>query len=544
MKYYSLLILPYLILLSSILSAQDITVFESEPYQGNMVNIAPAKVGKGYISLTVENKAENWEDPKMNPKSIFNKEFNYTYISDEDNVYLSKLDIDLNIVAEKKLEFEDADDVNIYGLFHYEDRTTLYYSQHRKFNDEVYIYSMDIDAENLINAKPRKIHTIKYRNGLPATRLVMSNDSTKLAFISEKWHGDNDKVKLDIALFNIQGTPIWSDPVYLGAKSEVITFTDAIVDNTGNIFISYKLFEKNKNLRSSKNKKGDKVPSYQTRIITYGIDETEAFVSIKDQDLFLRKCDLIYNTLKEKVQIVGTYSIKDGGNLTGVFTADIDPVAMTSGETTFHKFDKKLIDLIDEDGFGQTKDKDPGVEIRTIETNIHVKDNGDLAYIIQPFKYEERFMNNNFRTNRMQNIESGYNIYSIIIAQISIDKIIFTRVPRRSNSMSFFGELIAKSVIRNDQVYLLYTDYYKNLERRDDENPKTMRSPSQSSLILANVDAEGNYYRSFLKNREEEDNFSLTMSDFYAVKKSEFMYTSYIGGLFSSNRTIGTVTFK
>ncbi|MDB9915141.1 hypothetical protein OAD00_04705, partial [Saprospiraceae bacterium] len=272
-------------------------------------------------------------------------------------------------------------------------------------------------------------------------------------------------------------------------------------------------------------------------------DETEAYVTINDQDKFVRKCDLVYNATKGKVQAVGTYSIKDGGNLSGVFFTDIDPTSMKAKESKFYKFDKKLISLIKKDGFGQTKDKDPGIEIRTVETNIHIKKNGDIVYIIQPYKYEERYINNGFR-NSANNVESGHNIFSIILAQITESNVLYTRIPRRSNYLSQFGELIAKTLIRNDQIYLLYTDYYKNLERRDDEKPKTMRNPSHSSLVLANVNSEGNYYRSFLKNRAKEENFSLSMSDFQAINRSEYMFTSYIGGLFSNKRNIGTVSFN
>lgn len=543
MKYYSIIINSLLILVIFSVQAQDVTLFESETYDDNMVNIAPVKIDGGYISLIVESKERNWEDPKMNPLSIFNKDFNYTYIPDENNVYLSKMDKDLNIIAETKLLFDDAHDLNIYGMYTYDGQTTLYYSQRKNFNNEVYIYSMNIDTKDLKKQKKQNIHTIRSPHGIPATRLIVSPDSTKLAFISQSWLGDNDEVKLDIALFNIQGTPIWSDPVYLDATSERISITDAVVDNTGNIYLSYKLFDKYRNQRSKKNKKGEKIPAYDTRIITFGLDETEAYVTINDQDKFVRKCDLIYNATKGKVQAVGTYSIKDGGNLSGVFLTDLDPASMKAEESKFYKFDKKLISLIKKDGFGQTKDKDPGIEIRTVETNIHIKKNGDIVYIIQPYKYEERYINSGFR-NSANNVESGHNIFSIILAQITDSNILYTRIPRRSNYLSQFGDLIAKTSIRNDQVYLLYTDYYKNLERRDDEKPKTMRNPSHSSLVLANVNSEGNYYRSFLKNRAKEENFSLSMSDFQAINRSEYMFTSYIGGLFSNKRNIGTVSFN
>ena len=105
MKPYSIIINSLLILVSLSVQAQDVTLFESETYDDNMVNIAPVKIDGGYISLIVESKERNWEDPKMNPSSIFNKDFNYTYIPDENNVYLSKMDMDLNIIAETKLLF-------------------------------------------------------------------------------------------------------------------------------------------------------------------------------------------------------------------------------------------------------------------------------------------------------------------------------------------------------------------------------------------------------------------------------------------------------
>ena len=546
MKYFSLLITTLFVLVNYTISAQDVMIVESDDFDDNMVNIAPVKIEGGYISLIVEHKNNSWEDPKMHPSSVFNKELNYNYVSDEGNVYLTKLDMDLKVIAQNKIKFKDAHDINVYGMFHYKGKTSLYYTQRKGFSNEVHLFCMDIDNDKLKRNKARKIHTIKHKDGVPATRMIMSPDSTKLAFISEKHAGNKDERKLDIALFDIEGTPIWSDPVYLGGDTEKLTVSDAAVDNTGNIFVSYKVFDRYSNEESKKNKKGDRIPAYETRVITFGIDETEAYVTISHQNLFIRDCNLIYNPIQDKVQAVGTYSIKDGGNLSGTFVSNIDPVAMTAEETTFNKFDEKLIRLIDEDGFGQTKDKDPGIEIRTVETNIHFKNNGDLVYILQPYKYEERFVNNSFRNNSMRNIESGYDIYSAIVAQISNsnNNVIYTRIPRRSNSISKYGVLIAKTLVRNDQVYLLYTDHYKNLERRDDERPRSMGNPSNSSLILTNIYSTGEYNRSFLKNRDEEENFSLSMSDFHAISASEYMYTSYTGGLFSSNRYIGTVSFK
>lgn len=536
------LTLFFLVGISSI-TAQDVMVVESDFRDDNMVNIAPVKLDDGYLSLIVKYERRSWEDPKMNPKSIFNKDFNYEYVSEEDEVYISKVDSNLNVIAQHKLKFKNAHDINIYGMFHHEGKTSLYYSQRKNFSNEVQFYCMEIDNDKLKKNSARKIYSLKHKNGIPATRMILSPDRTKIAFISEKHFGNKDERKLYIALFNIQGTPIWNDPVYLGANTERLTIGDAALDNDGNIFISYKLYDKYSNEWSKKNKAGDRVPAFETRVVTYGIDETEAYVKIDDQDQFIRRCDLVYNSKINKVQAVGTYSIKDGGNLSGIYSVDIDPIAMTTSNTKFHKFDKKLIGLIDEDGIGQTKDKDPGIEIRSVEPSIHIKGNGELIYIMQPYKYDERFMNNNFRTNTIQNIESGYTVYSTIVSQIKKDETIFTRIPRRSGFLSQFGELIGKSLVQNDQVYLIYTDNHKNIERDDSEKPKSMGNPMQSSLILANVDSVGNYYRSFLKNRDTEGNFNLSMDDVQAINTREFMYTFYSGGFFSSSRQIGIVSF-
>lgn len=542
MKYFCLFTFTLFLLVHLPLMAQDVMMVESEKYDDNMVNIAPVRIDDGYLSLIVEYKDRSWEDPKMNPLSVFNKPLNYNYVSDEGNVYLSKMDLDLNVIAQTKLQFNDAHDLNIYGMFHYEGKTSLYYSQRKNFSDEFLIFSMDIDHEGLKKNKARKIHTIRDIKGVPATRLIISPDSTKLAFISEKYAGNKDERKLDIALFNIQGTPIWSDPVYLGADTEKLTVGDAVVDNAGNIYVSYKLYEEYSNERSKKNKNGDRIPAYETRVVTYGIDETEAYVSLDDQSYFIRRCDLVYNPIKDKIQAIGTYSIKDQGNLTGVYLAEIDPANMTTSGTTFQKFDTKLIDLIDEDGFGQTKDKDPGVEVRDVETSIHIKENGDIAYIMQPYRYEEDYRGSGFN-NRNRSVLTGYNSYSMIVAQFKDDGAIYTRIPRRSYDLSPYGTLFAKSIFSNDNIYLIYTDYHKNIERKDSEKPKDMGDPTRSSLILANIDAQGNYNRSFLKNRETEDNFGLSMSDFHAISNKEYMYSFYMSGLFSSDRQIGVVSF-
>lgn len=544
MKLYSFLFTAILFIGSLSTNAQDVIMIESEEQDDNLTNITPVKIEDGYLSLIVKYQSQSWEDPKMNPHSILNKDLNYKYVSDEDHVYISKVDNDLNVTAQNKLKFKDAHDINIYGMFHFEGKTSLYYSQRKNFSDEVQLFCMDIDNENLKKNKARKIYTLKDRSGVPATRMIVSPDNSKIGFISEKYFGNKEERKLYIALFNIQGTPLWKDPVYLGANTERLTIGDAALDNEGNVYISYKLYDQYSNKWSKKNKKGDRIPAFKTRIVTYGIDETEAFLTIDDQDKFIRRCDLVYNPVSGKMQAVGTYSIKDGGNLTGVYTLNFDPIEMKAMEMTFHKFDNKLIDLFDEDGVGQTKDKDPGIEIRDVEIDMHIKDNGELVYVMQPIKFDERFFNNSLRTNTIQNIESGYTVYSTVVTQFKNNEAIFTRIPRRSGGLSQFGELIGKSLINNDQVYLIYTDNHKNLERDDAERPKDIRDPMRSSLILANVDSQGNYNRSFLKNRDEEDNFNLSMDDVHAINKNELMYTFYKTGIFSSKRQIGVLSFQ
>jgi len=401
------------------------------------------------------------------------------------------MDDDLNLLAQNKLKFKGAKDVNIYGMFHYEGKTTLYYTQRKNFATKVEFYAMEIDMMQLKRNKSRKIHTIKHRDGTPATRMIVSPDSTKISFISERYAGDNDKRKLDIALFNIEGTPMWSDPVFFEEETKRLTIGDAALDNDGNIYVSYKLYDKHRENWSKKNKNGEEVPAYKTRVVTYGLDETEAFVTLDDADNYIRRCDLIYNSIKKKMQAVGTYSTKDGGNLTGTYVAEIDPINVTTTGTIFHKFDDRLIQLIDRDGFGQTKDKDPGVEVRTVHTNMHIKENGDLVYIMQPYRFDRVFTNNGGFNTMNRTVITGYNAFSIIVSQISDNGATYTRIPRRSIDLSPFGSIIAKTIYSNENVYLLYTDHHQNLEREDEEDPRTMGNPMRRSFVLANILMEG-----------------------------------------------------
>ena len=541
MKIHSIVALIIFSLASLTMTAQDIFVLESEKFDDNMVNITPTKIPGGYLSLVIRYQRNNWDDPKMLPISSLNKDFNYRYISDEDNVYATIMDEDLNVIKQEKLKFKDAHDLNIYGLFSYDGKSTLYYSKRKNFSDEVSICAMNIDVGKLRKCRARVIHTIKSRKGVPATRMIVSPDSTKLAFISEKFFNDDDERKLDVALFNIEGTPMWSDKVYLGDKTEKLTIGDIALDNIGNIYVSYKLYDRYSNNRSKKNKNGDRIPAYKTKIVTYGIDETEATLTIDHENYFLRRCDLIYNAERGAIQALGTYSIKDGGNLTGVYMSTIDAKAYDRVSTTFHKFDDRLIDLIDEDGFGQTKDKDPGVEIRDVEVNIIIKDDGGIAYIMQPYKYNEVISNNGVNL-RNTVIDAGYNAYSMIVAQID-DDAVFTRIPRLTSSESPYGELMAKSIYDNNNVYIVYMDTHKNLERDINKRPKTL-NPTRASLILANIDAEGNFERSFLKNRDEEGNFSMSLNDLHHINNKNLFYSFYSGGFFSgTDRQVGIISF-
>lgn len=539
------LIITWISLMASLsMHGQDLTVIESQDIDDNYANIATTKWNNGYISLASAFETADKIDENIYTLSVFNDRRYYTHISDSKNNYLMMTDVDLNFVEAAKLEFEDAKDVNVFNMIQYDGKIKLYYSKRQAFKKEIGIYVMDIYPDKLSRPRESKLYTLRFKNAIPSVRMLMSPDSSKICFITEREQGNKDEQKLHIAVYDAGGTLYWKDPVYFDKEHIKMQFCDAAMDNTGNVYISYKEYDKYRTDQTSKNKDGDKIPSYRTKIISYGMDETEIVTTLKSQGVYVRNCNIKYNPHLEKLQVCGTYSVKDGGNVTGMYHVNIDPVTFKSGELKLTPYDKELILMLDEDGFANKKDKDPGVEFRDMETTIIFKDDGSPVYVMQPYR-EER-INRSFFAASGQWINNGwdigYDVRSPIVAQIIDSTVIYSRIPRKMEDFRSLAYFMAIAVCHGDNVYLIYTDSRKSMERDEEEEAKRTDDPHAENLVLARILPDGTVSRNYIKNREEEK-FRMSVDDIHPVTNTEYFYTAYIGGWFSSKRYIGLLKF-
>lgn len=539
LKFLIVLITNILLVATSAWS-QSATVVTSVELNDDLVSTYPVNISDGLLVLGLSYDDTRRIDDKM-VLSINNDARYYNYIQDENRITLTKFDLDLNVVGTYPLKIEDATDIYIYNFINYDNKLRLYYAKRESFGDDIKICYLDIDTEKYKRHKETTIRTINARSGIPATRMLLSADSTKIAFISEKQLGNNDEQSLDIAVMNIQGTPMWSDPVYLGRNRGQIELLDFEIDNTGNIYLAYHDYRKYNNDTKDKDKNGDDIPSYELKIITYGLDETELLTTINTQKQWTRNCNLKYIPSNNTLAVVGTYSKKDGGNVTGIYHTAMDISDFKSSEVNLVPYSRDLILQIDEDGFANKKEKDPGIEYRIMQTEILIKSDGSLVYAMQPYR-TQTFRNNtsiySYRRPTTFTYIEYYVAKSIIVADINNSNTSFTRIPRDYEEFYYLPEGMATFTLVNDRLYTLYPETWKNIERELSKRPDDTNHQRNTNLTLATIDSNGNVHRDVVKSING-NYFEGPVGRLHRLNDRDYLFNFFDSGFFSSKRYIG-----
>lgn len=521
-----------------ILSAQKVTIIESEQLDGNHVQVASVLVDDQIISLAIDNDSYARLDNGM-VTSVWNNAKYYDHVEDRGNMYIEVMDTSLKEIKHYPLKIKDASELNILGMTAHQGRITLYYAKRKSFDNDASICAMIIDTQRWRNHRERVLLKINRDQGMPASRLIQSPSGEYLSVVSEPYHGNEDEQTLNVLVAHVDGNVVWKDKVTLGKAAKAILISDAAIDDHGNVYVSYKSYSNNYKDWTEKIK-GEKQPTYTAKVVSYDLEGSEIVLSLDNEGKYLRHCNIAYDAITDQLRIMGTYSVKDKGNISGIYESAINAQTFEKPTVKYTPFKAQFIEEMDQDGIAQTKEKDPGIEYRDMDASL-LTDGDILYYVLQPYRIIQRATS--MRRRGMMHYTYDTNIRNIIAIKSQQGEVNVHRIPRKiTREIPLIGLLGIPMIFENELV-IVYSDSDKNLKRDMSEKAAYSGDPHYENLVYAYLTPNNELGRAYLLNEDDYD-FKIHLKDCQKVGEKYMRFTNDRGGFLKSKRRVGLVIFE
>ena len=255
-----------------------------------------------------------------------------------------------------------------------------------------------------------------------------------------------------------------------------LAFANACIDNAGNAFFSYSYSKKSKPCSEILINKKD------------GSSEVKS-ITVPDADPFGAYAAI--DKVNNKLLVCGAYK-NDNGYLGGVYILSLNTGTMTLSAVSKTAFPKDLVEILDEEGWANKKEKKFGLfDGLVLEANI--LDNGVLNL-----------------TGEFRRVTSGLRTYfvtagSILNARFNGNTAVFSRVPKvRVSAGSTYGDSYRIFGYKNSLV-IFYNDYLSNLNLDMSRAPLRSDVYKNSVMAAAIIDSNGTVKRQMVVDKSAED---------------------------------------
>ena len=283
--------------------------------------------------------------------------------------------------------------------------------------------------------------------------------------------------------------------------------------NDGFVYVAIKHYSA-EITREAMREDGDRVPTYQYKLLSYGQGGSTGEITFDLQKQFILGTKIIYNK-DQSLTVAGLYKAKPNGRVRGAFYTTLDRSGKELTSAKLVSFPEEIITLIDKDDFGKDKKSDPGISSRFKIRDILYRTNGSVDLISE---FEDRYtvvdntgggFGTSISTGRMRST-TYYVSGSIISVNIPAQgEPRFTRIPkhqRMAEAQLFLGYF---PIVYRDKLVIIYNDEEDNLERDLSKGAKLTSRFKRSSLVAAIIDSKGNLERRTIYNHRDEDYITL-----------------------------------
>ena len=374
----------------------------------------------------------------------------------------------------------------------------LYYKMNEK--NKVILYVAGVDPSTLELSQPSELLSIdEDKKYLEFYMRSVSFDNPNLYIYKTSFTGPTQLCKT----FFFEGSPggvnylvawtsSWSNKLFFsvldkdmkrirtGSKilpdENTLTFSNACVDKNSNVYFSYSYSKKSKAFSEILINKKDGASEVKS-ITVPGAVPFGAYAAIDKE-----------NT---KLLICGAYK-NDNEYLGGVYILSLNTDNLTMGPVSKTSFPKDLVEILDEEGWANKKEKKFGLsDGLVLEANI--LDNGVMN------------LTGEFRGVRIGE-KAGFKIAgSILNARFNGNTAVFSRIPKvRVSAGSTFGDSYRLFGYKNSLI-IFYNDHLSNLKLDISKPPVRSDNYKNSVMAAAIIDSNGLVKRGMVIDKSDED---------------------------------------
>lgn len=453
------------------------------------------------------------------------------------------VDKEMSTIIEKEIEIVEKNSI-VKGFNKYGNNVFFIYSSYDKSNKTTTLYAIKLDDKTLDPISKTTIGSFESdkENDQADATYKLSSDSTKVLLMVKGPRRKKETEKLFLAVFDIDLKKLWSKQIDLGIDQKFVKIHDVDVSNDGKIYLALKHYENETSKETVKDEEGNKVPSYVYKMYVFE-DGTakEKIIRMDFQGLFVQGTRLI-NNKEGLVTVAGLYKQKHNGRITGVFYGIIDNKTAEIKNPKIVEFPTSLLELIDKDGFGSTKEKDPGLSMNFLMRHILYRDNGSVDLICEYYKLDVTTSYN----SQTGSSRTYYTYYFGDIVNTNINQngeVTFTRVPKNQRFLNYSGYLGFTPIIYNDKLVLLYNDDKDNVDRDLEKKPDDVSNFKKSVFVAATIDMKGNLSRQAIYNHKEEE-FITSPREIRRIDVNKYLLTADIIKAFKKRTRFGLLEVK
>jgi len=271
--------------------------------------------------------------------------------------------VDKTMIQQKEVEVNvDERIVEAVGLKVYGGNVFYVYNAFDKGDKTTTVYALRINDATLNTMQKINLGTYESdsRNDQAEVTYKLSADSSKLLLFVEGPEKKKDNKKFFLTVFNTELKTIWKRDVELPIGDRYVSIYDQDVTDQGKVFVAIKHYDKEVS-REAVREDGDKIPSYQYKILVYSdANSQEREIGFDLQEHFIQGTKLIYNP-NGSITVAGLYKKKPNRNITGAFFTTFGGDASEVSQPKMVPFPDDLLTIIDKDGFAKDNGENAGL---------------------------------------------------------------------------------------------------------------------------------------------------------------------------------------
>ncbi len=415
------------------------------------------------------------------------------------DTYLMLLDKDWNTISENKLSIPQFNSLSKLKLIKSKDKVYLIDDFYRQSDRKIITmaYEIDLNTASINNSKMIDEFKLPFNPNKAFTPLVnqeyteirFSTDSNNILVLTYWPIKQGGNVKYNLSVFNSHFEKKWSKTIELPLETKLTAIKDIYFSNEQEIVIAIGyLKEKLKIGLASRNESNFPPITFKFYKLTE-TSQTEVNFDLKEKQAH----DLGFIVTNNLLQIIGLYRLGEESNINGIFISSFSKDLKTIEQSIFNEIDETKIDNLGNGNFARGENNLKGLKLNFTLHSIMIRENGSIDLLCKYFE----------GTGVLKLIDmpkKGSFIYGDLLnMNLKQDNsITFTRIPKKALGLEEGWILNSYPISHNNKLIVVYNDSQDNLDKEDVENVKNKNRYSNSSLIAAIIDENGNLTRKVL----------------------------------------------